>query len=69
LGETIEITFNGETRSVSSTTVTELLAEFLFQKDHVAVELNRRIVPRAQYSNTFLCAGDSVEVVQFAHRR
>ena len=32
---------------------------------HVAVELNEMIVPKAEYSKTVLKDGDTVEVVRF----
>lgn len=61
----IEIRFNGESKSVSSSTVAELLSELSLLGKKVAVELNREIVSRTAYESTNLSAGDSVEIVHF----
>jgi thiamine biosynthesis protein ThiS len=61
----IEISFNGELRSVKSTNVLELLKEFELADRKLAVELNMKIVPRDSYESVTLSAGDTVEVVHF----
>ncbi len=63
--ESIEIVFNGESRSTQSATVAELLKEFELAGRKVAVELNREIVQRSDYSGIALKNGDSIEIVQF----
>lgn len=43
----------------------ELIAQLGMKGDRVAVELNREIVPRAQWSDTELHEGDRLEIVHF----
>ncbi len=43
--------------------VAELLASRRLRPRRVAVELNRRIVPRACYGETRLCENDALEIV------
>jgi thiamine biosynthesis protein ThiS len=52
---------SGET----SLTVASLVATLGMKSDRVAVELNRDIVPRHQWSATTLRDGDHLEVVHF----
>ena len=60
------VTDNGRPRSVpEDTTVAELIAELGLQAEHVAVERNRTIVPRAEHARTVLQDGDRLEIVTF----
>jgi thiamine biosynthesis protein ThiS len=63
-GTTIEL--NGERRSVpSGATVRELLeVELRIAGERVAVELNRALLPRAQWDRV-LAGGDRLEIVTF----
>ena len=57
---------NGKhTELASPITVSELIAGSAYKEDRVAVELNGKIVPRAEYANVVLKDGDSVEIVGF----
>ena len=57
---------NGEGKEYSNvTTLAQLIAEFGMKGDRVAVELNRDIVPRAQWDETQLHEGDQLEIVHF----
>ena len=56
---------NGEMLDVNGRTVTELLTQMEINSQRVAVELNENIVPKAEYGNTILSDGDTVEVVRF----
>lgn len=61
---TLEI--NGEAREVAEgLTLPGLLEELGFKRDRVAVELNREIVPRAQWDAITLKDGDKLEIVHF----
>ncbi len=59
------VKINGELLDKDGKTVTEILADMELNIQHVAVELNEMIVPKAQYGDTVLKDGDCVEVVRF----
>ena len=66
MSETIEITVNGETRSVSAQTTVEGLLDLLeMPRERIAVERNRRVVRRAAWGETVLAEGDRLEIVHF----
>jgi thiamine biosynthesis protein ThiS len=57
---------NGEEHRIEpGRTVADLLAELRLGGRRVAVELNRDIVPAAEYTSRAICAGDTIEIVQF----
>ena len=59
------VKINGELLDKDGKTVSEILADMEINSQHVAVELNEMIVPKAEYSKTVLKVGDTVEVVRF----
>ena len=62
--DTMQITVNGQSRSIADGfTVADLLKELAVAVPHVAVEVNRDLVPRAQHAQTVLKSGDALEVV------
>jgi thiamine biosynthesis protein ThiS len=66
MSENISIIVNGEAREAASgATVTELLQELGIHGGRVAIERNLRILPRADWSETRVVAGDRYEIVQF----
>jgi len=63
---TQEIVVNGETRSVpAGHTLLSLLEDLRLEPSRVAVELDRRIVKRADWGGLELAAGAKLEIVQF----
>lgn len=65
-GDPVEIRVNGERRSVPrELTVAELLERLDVDGRGVAVEHNRRVVPREDRDEVALQDGDRVEIVQF----
>ena len=56
---------NGNELDVAGKTVAEYLATTSYSLERVAVERNGEIVPKAEYDETVLADGDSVEVVSF----
>ena len=57
---------NGEEKAFTAVgTLPELIDELGMKGDRVAVELNRQIVPRAQWNDTRLQDGDRLEIVHF----
>ena len=62
----MEIVLNGEPRRVPGpSTVASLLHHLSLDPRTVVVELNRKIVRRAQLEDTSLAPGDTVELVHF----
>jgi sulfur carrier protein len=61
-----QITLNGEPYSVDGDDRLSALIEGLkLKRGRVAVEINRAIVPKAQWSSVTLAPGDIVEIVNF----
>lgn len=62
----IQISVNGETRSASpGSSVADLLRELGLQGGRVAIERNLEVLPRPQWGQTQVEAGDRYEIVQF----
>jgi thiamine biosynthesis protein ThiS len=62
----MHVTVNGEARALSAgDTIQSLLTALGIQPDHVAVELNREIVPQESFADAHLSAGDTIELVRF----
>ncbi len=62
----VEITVNGELRSVAAdSTIADLLTELGLAGTPCAVEVNRALVPRAEHAATRLEADDALELVTF----
>ena len=59
------VKINGEELNIAGKTVAEYLAIKNYDLKRIAVERNGDIVPKAQYDETVLKDGDSVEVVSF----
>jgi thiamine biosynthesis protein ThiS len=60
----ISITLNGEARTLrAESTLRDLLAELQLDPKYLAVELNRRVIPRARHAETILQPGDEIEIV------
>ncbi len=62
----LDIHVNGDAKRIAApATISTLLADLGLEEDLVAVELDRRIVPREQWRSTTLVAEASLEIVQF----
>lgn len=60
----LKITVNDAPRTVPEGTSVEALVGLLgLQPRFLAVELNRRVVPRSEHSQTMLAEGDQIEIV------
>jgi thiamine biosynthesis protein ThiS len=60
------VVVNGEERSVrSGATIADLIRALDLDPERLAIELDRRIVKRAEWPATTLTAGASLEIVQF----
>lgn len=61
----MRLVINGEERAFRAATLAALITELGMKADRIAVELNRAIVPRAQWESTVLRDGDQLEIVHF----
>jgi thiamine biosynthesis protein ThiS len=63
---TVWIVLNGEERAIAQgDTIAGLIRSIGLDPERLAVEVNRTIVKRAEWSSTILAAGSEVEIVQF----
>jgi sulfur carrier protein len=62
----MKVQINGEVRSFPQPlSLAELIQQLGMRQGRVAVEVNRAIVPREQWSRTQLSEGDELEIVHF----
>jgi thiamine biosynthesis protein ThiS len=62
----VTVTLNGESRALDGpVSIAGLLATLGFEARKVAVERNEEIVPKSQYTATWLASGDALEIVHF----
>jgi thiamine biosynthesis protein ThiS len=62
----MEIFVNGESKPLDAAmSLSEFIERLGMKGDRVAVERNRDIVPRAQWTSTILQDGDQLEIVHF----
>ena len=58
------LTVNGEPRTVAEgLTLAQLVRELGLERNPIAVELNRLVVPRDRHGDTRLAEGDRLEIV------
>ena len=63
---TVTVMVNDETRALpDGATVADLVATLGLGARRIAVEVNRMVVPRAEYPSTTLRDGDADEVIHF----
>lgn len=62
----IQVSVNGQVHSMpTGSTLAELLRRLALEGRPVAVEHNRRVVPRAEHASVRLTHGDTLEIVTF----
>lgn len=59
------VTINGNAAAAAGQTLLAYLQAAGYNPARIAVEINRNIVPKADYEKTLLQDGDMVEIVQF----
>ena len=60
------IVLNGEPKEIpADLAVTELIERLGLPSERLAIEINRRIIRRADWPSTTLAEGDKVEIVHF----
>ena len=58
------LTVNGESKSVADgLTLAQFVRELGLERNPIAVELNRQVVPRDRHGETRLTDGDRIEIV------
>ena len=61
-----QITLNGEAHTITGdAALIALIGALKVRKGRVAVEINRTIIPKADWENCKLKPGDAVEIVNF----
>jgi sulfur carrier protein len=61
----INIQLNGEPQQVAAQcSISQLLQNLALDVQRIAVERNQKILPKSQYANTYLTAGDQLEIIQ-----
>ena len=66
IAKQIKIVVNGEPRTApSGQNLVDILANLGLEADRVAIELNRSIVRKSDWSTTFVTDGACLEIVQF----
>jgi len=60
----VTLTVNGEPKSVpEGLTLDQLVRDLGLERNPIAVELNRQVVPRDRHGETRLAPGDRLEIV------
>ena len=64
MADSVEIVLNGTPRQIAAgESIAQLLERLELKGRHVAVEVNRELVPRSQHPGRRLAAGDRLEIV------
>lgn len=62
----MRIKINGEPREIADeTTLTQLVSLLQLKPEQIAIELNRTVVRRADWSEAYLREDDTIEIVHF----
>lgn len=61
----MELRINGETKVFDEMSLFDIITRMNLDPSRVAVELNGIIIPRANFKDTSLSDGDSLEIVHF----
>jgi sulfur carrier protein len=60
----VKLTVNGAEKTVAEgTTLAQLVRELGLEKNPIAIEVNRQVVPRDRHGETRLSEGDRLEIV------
>ena len=59
----MRVIVNGEQREIASRSVDALLGELEYEGTHFAIALNFDVLPRSQWAQTPLHAGDEIEII------
>jgi sulfur carrier protein len=59
----MRVIINGEAREIAAMSVDALLGELDYEGTHFAVAVNFDVLPRSQWAQTQLKAGDEIEII------
>jgi sulfur carrier protein len=59
----MRVMVNGEQREIASRSVEALLGELEYEGTHFAIAVNYDVLPKSQWSQTQLQAGDEIEII------
>ncbi len=59
------VKINGNQTDYDGKNISEILSILNYDPKRVAVEINEEILPKAEYEDTFIKDGDTVEIVSF----
>jgi sulfur carrier protein len=59
----MRVIINGQVHEIASTSVDALLGELDYEGTHFAIALNYDVVPKSQWAETALKAGDEIEII------
>jgi sulfur carrier protein len=59
----MRVIVNGESREISSASVSALLGELEYEGAHFAIAVNYDVVPKSRWAETQLKAGDEIEII------
>jgi sulfur carrier protein len=65
-GTAILIKLNGEPRAIEGDArLTSLIEQLRLKRGRIAIEINRAVIPKAEWEKIVLQSGDTVEIVNF----
>jgi sulfur carrier protein len=59
----MRVIINGEAREIAAMSISALLGELDYEGTHIAIAVNYDVLPRSQWANTQLKAGDEIEII------
>jgi sulfur carrier protein len=59
----MRVIINGEAREIAAMSISALLGELDYEGTHFAIAVNYDVLPRSQWANTELKAGDEIEII------
>jgi sulfur carrier protein len=59
----MRVIVNGEQKEIAASRVDALLSELEYEGTHFAIALNFDVVPKSQWAETALKAGDEIEII------
>ena len=62
----INVYINGEKKLISiSSNLSDVLKNFEIDASKIAIEINKKVIPKSLYKNTLIKNEDKIEIVQF----